>query len=66
MRNINTFSDDINYFKRIAKSKRVCKNCGHTAYNFKEDRIICSYCGKWIYKNDKIEFRYRMKEGLKK
>lgn len=41
-------------------------NCGHrvTIYHPKE-KEICTYCGSYVFKNKKVEFKYRMKEKLK-
>ena len=27
-----------------------------------QDRVICNYCGKYIYKDDKTKFKYKLKE----
>jgi ribosomal protein S27AE len=43
-----------------------CKNCGHTMMIVDVDRVICTHCGYWVYKDDKIEFMYKMKETMKK
>lgn len=50
---------------KLSKLNVKCKNCGHTVFPAR-DRIICSYCGNWVYKNDKIEFKYKFKEILKR
>ena len=42
-----------------------CKNCGHTIFPTK-DRLICSHCGKWVYRNEKIEFKYKLEQISKK
>lgn len=49
-----------------AKMSRHCKNCGHTVLLLNVDRIICSHCGYWVYKDDKTEFMYKMKDNMKK
>lgn len=50
---------------KLSELNVKCKNCGHTVFPTR-DRIICSYCGNWVYKNDKIEFKYKLKEISKK
>lgn len=43
-----------------------CK-CNHTQlipYNV--NKVICSHCGKYIYKDKKIEFKERITQLLKK
>ena len=49
---------------KLSKLNVKCKNCGHTVFPAR-DRIICSYCGSWVYKSDKIEFKYKFKEIAK-
>ena len=56
---------DLKRYNVSQDSSIKCKNCGHTIVPFK-DRIICSYCGFWVYKNSKVEFKYKFKETLKK
>lgn len=65
MKKSHRTEDLINYSKYIQMCVK-CKKCGHTILVARKDRIICSYCGNWVYKNDKTEFEYKMKEKLKK
>lgn len=50
----------------LSSITKKCKNCGHSIQFVDLDRIICSHCGLWVYKNDKLEFQYKMKEKIKK
>ena len=55
--------------KRIEFYNKVsvhCKNCGHTVTVLSVDRIICDWCGYWVYKDDKTEFMYKMMENIRK
>ena len=49
-----------------SKYRNYCEYCGHTIsfYAFEDDRKICNYCGKYNYRNDKIKFRYLLKQKL--
>lgn len=47
-----------------AKYKAKCE-CGVTAVMMEADRKICYRCGKWIYRNDQIKFRYEMMQRLR-
>ncbi len=40
-----------------------CK-CGRRQFITNSDRTICSWCGKWIYKDTKTKFKYEMRERL--
>ena len=39
--------------------KKHCKFCGHSIsfYAFEPDRKLCSYCGRYNYRNDLIKFK---------
>ena len=48
------------------KVKYACKRCGHKVVIPKwEEKNVCDYCGYYVFKNDKDEFKFRMKEKLK-
>lgn len=49
----------------LAKVMYKCK-CGHKvviAHN--KDKMICSWCGSYVFKDKKREFEYRLKEKIK-
>jgi len=40
--------------------------CSHTQLIPNQiDKVICTHCGKWIYRDKKLEFKDRMKNLLK-
>lgn len=40
--------------------------CGHTVeFWYGENRIICRWCGNYVFRNKKEEFLYRLKSKLK-
>jgi len=42
-----------------------CK-CNHTIlFTGSKDRLCCSHCGNYVYKDKKTEIKYKMKEYLK-
>lgn len=49
------------------KYKKNCKFCGHTIsfYAFESDRKLCSWCGRFNYKNELVEFKelFRIKKN---
>lgn len=57
--------EDFKRLQRYTLASIKCKNCGHTILPGK-DRGICTHCGYYVYKNDKIEFKYKLKNVLKK
>lgn len=52
-------------FDERQKAKRKCKHCGHTQLLGTQDKSICSWCKHWIYKDDRVEFMYKLKEVRK-
>lgn len=48
------------------KVKYRCK-CGHKVIiPEKVNKQICSWCGRYVFKNKKDEFEFRLKERMKK
>ena len=42
-----------------------CK-CSHTLlFTENKDRLCCSHCGHYVYKDKKTEIKYKMKEYLR-
>lgn len=51
------------------KMKKTCPNCGRKMHFYafeKKDKILCDWCGRYVFKNKKAEYDYRMKELLNK
>ena len=48
----------------LSKNSTKCKICGHSVLLGRKDRKICSWCGNYIYKDDRTEFEYRLKEKV--
>lgn len=53
-------------YETLKKLAKVCK-CGHsiTIWN-KKGYIVCDWCGRLVFANEKIEKEYRQKETLYK
>ena len=59
-----------NYQKKLDKvyenNRHYCK-CGHSVpIPPREDRVLCNYCGNWIYRTEEIEKQYKQVEFEKK
>lgn len=51
----------------VQKNSYQCKNCGRKEIiRPTRDRKICSHCGNYIYKSEKIEKKYKFIENLRK
>lgn len=46
-----------------AQNSVKCK-CGHTVFLGRKDKIVCSWCGNYVFKDKKEEFRYRMEQMI--
>ena len=58
------FKKDDKIFDEIQKHTIKCK-CGHSNVLMKRDRMICKWCGNYVYKDKKTEFEYKLKKELK-
>lgn len=48
------------------KIRRYCK-CGHTVYVPKQfKKILCAYCGRYVYYDEKEEFKDKLQRKLRK
>lgn len=70
MRKVNAtrFKDIEKLETERTEQARRCK-CGHSITfpkTSKKDKVICTHCGRYIFKNDLLEFEYRIKEKSKK
>lgn len=58
-----SYAEDIKYFEAIAKHKYKCK-CGHTVVVVNKKKTLCTWCGCYVYKDKKEEFKERLKGAL--
>lgn len=61
---MNAFERDTKIFQEISKHKIKC-SCGHVFATMKE-KDLCSWCGKYVYKNKKNEFKEKMIQEMKR
>lgn len=54
-----TIKEDTKLATEQFKYKKYCKYCGHTMsfYAFEKERKLCSWCKRYNYRNEKVEFR---------
>jgi hypothetical protein len=62
--NYKTKEEDSKLFEELSKHRYKCK-CGHVVIITKQNKTLCTYCGKWVFKNDAEEFKYRLMEKMK-
>lgn len=51
------------YDSILSNYKVKCK-CGHVLVIVGKDKVICSHCGYYVYKNKKEEFKDKMRSAL--
>lgn len=66
MAKMTRYEEDSKIFESLSNATVKCKHCGHSKTMPNAERTICNWCGYWIYKNDLIEFKYLLKERIKK
>lgn len=60
------YENPTKYTKLDVKNKVYCK-CGKTVEFWSEERkVICTWCGNYVFRTSKDEFDFRIKERLKK
>lgn len=57
---MNLHNNDRKLLKDLNELRRYCKFGHSVCIGSKRRKIICSYCGSWIYKNDKDEFKDKL------
>jgi hypothetical protein len=62
---MGNYREDTKKIDFYTKNSTKCK-CGHTNFLGSRDKIICSWCNRYIFKNKRIEFMYRVGELVKK
>lgn len=58
--------DPIKYVEELSKARIVC-NCGHRVImppHF--DKVLCSWCGNYVFKDKKAEFEYRINQEMRR
>lgn len=59
------YVEDTKRFRAQTDDRVLCSNCGHSELMF-HDKCICSWCGSYVYKNKKVEFKEKMKREMRK
>ena len=60
-----SYEEDTKYFNELAKFRVMCK-CGHSVIiKPSKKKVICTFCGRYVFRRKEDEFKYRLKEKLK-
>lgn len=61
-----TFREVEKIHKMYTKNSIKCK-CGHSiSFSSCEERKLCSWCGNFVYKNKRDQFKYDLTKELNK
>ena len=61
---MGSYAEDTKKIDFYSKNSTKCR-CGHTNFLGRKEKIVCSWCNKYVFKNKKDEFVYRIGELLK-
>lgn len=63
----NNYNEDTKRFHIYTETTIKCKHCGHSVnMGSKVDKMICGWCGYYIFKNKKAEFNHNLKLAILK
>jgi len=52
-------------YSDILTKARIYCNCGHSVnISSDKDKVLCDWCGNYVFKDKKTEFEFRMKEKM--
>lgn len=63
---MKSFKEMTKLQNEIVRSRTLCPTCGHSIMLGRKNKIICTHCGKYVFKTKEEEFKYRIKEQLNK
>lgn len=68
IKEVKLYDNPGDYIKDRAKNPNYKKcSCGHTVeFWTSQNRIICRWCGNYVFRTKKDEFLYRIKGRMKK
>lgn len=64
MISISSYREDTKLFATLTKSSIKC-SCGHSIFTIKPKQL-CDWCGKYVYKDKRLEFEEKLKRASKK
>lgn len=59
------YKEDTKKFNFYTRNSIKCK-CGHTNFLGSRDKIICSWCNRYVFKDKKTEFKYKIINEIKR
>lgn len=57
--------EEIKKYSEIITQNKVKCMCGHSVIIPPHvDKVLCRWCGNFVFKNKEVEFKYRLKEKI--
>ena len=54
-------------YASILNKNRIKCSCGHSnVIPAKMDKVLCTWCGNYVFRDKKAEFEYRMNEEMRR
>ena len=60
-----TFKEVETLHQYFQDNKITCK-CGHRVYVGNKEKIVCSWCGNYVYRDKLTEFKENLKKEMRK
>lgn len=58
---------EIEKYSSILQEHKIKCKCGHRMLiPYHVDKIICSWCGNYVYKNKRVEFKDKLSREIRK
>lgn len=60
-------TSEIDKYSRILQDRKITCKCGYRMLiPFHIDKMICTHCGKYVYRNKKVEFKDKLMKEMRK
>ena len=59
-----TWNKDTKRFNDLSNNTIKC-SCGHSVLVI-QPKVLCTWCGSYVYKDKRLEFEERLKDSLKR
>lgn len=58
---------EIDKYSRILQDHKITCKCGHRMLiPYHVDKMICSWCGNYVYRNKRVEFKDKLSKEIRK
>ena len=62
---MSNYVEDSRRIDFYTRNSTKCK-CGHTNFLGSRDKIICSWCNRYVFKDKKTEFKHKIINEIKR